>query len=109
MLFARLDETHLVGNVWPGICDVPTRLCENALVVVAVEEGILDIALLAVLASRRRADAVRLEAGLFENDEKPTLAGGDSAFGNVRLNGKHVRIGDNRQGVVRGRRHLASL
>ena len=47
-------------NIRPGVCDVPARLCQDALVVIAVEEGILDLALPPVLAAAVAADTVGL-------------------------------------------------
>ena len=87
-------------DVWSCICNVPSCLGENALVIVAVEEGILHIALPPILATASRAHPVRFQARLLENDKEPSLAGRDAALGNVRLNGKHVWIRWHRQWVV---------
>ena len=108
-------ETYLVGDIRPCVRDVPTRLGEDALVVVAVEEGILDFALAPVLPAAVAADAVRLQARLLEDHEQspPVRRGG--ALGYVRLDGEHVRVRGLVHRVLRGGarigvgRHLASV
>ena len=41
----RVRGTNLMRDVRTGIRNVPTGFCEDALVIVAVEEGVLDFAL----------------------------------------------------------------
>ena len=95
-------ETYLVCDVWSRICDVPARLCEDALVVVAIEQRVLDISLLPVpipaLSTSRRAHAVRLETCLLEDHEQSPLA--RRALWHDRLNWEHMRIRDDRDRVA---------
>ena len=92
--------THLVCDIWPGICNISTGLCEYALMVVAIEQGILDISLSPILASSSSAHSIRLQTRLLKDHKHPTLVGCDAAFGYMRLYGEHVRVGLNRYGVV---------
>ena len=85
-----------MSDVRPRIRDISTRLGENALMVVAVEEGVLDIALASVLAPPRSAHPIRLETGLLQDDIQPPLA---RVLGrDVGLDGEHegVRLLDER-------------
>ena len=85
-------KTHLMGYVWPRICDVPARLCQDALVVVAVEESILDVPLAPILAPPRGAHPIRLETRLLQNDIQPPLRGCRAALGDVGLDREHERV-----------------
>ena len=44
------DSTHLMGNVRTSISNISTSLCEDALVIVTVEESVFDIAFSTALA-----------------------------------------------------------
>ena len=96
-------STHLVSDVRTGVGDVPAGLGEDALVVVAVEESVLDVALAAVLAPASSADAVGLEAGLLEDNVQAALGGVGACLGDVGLDGEHERVGLLLEGVVGGR------
>ena len=80
-------------DVGPRVGDVAAGLGEDALVVVAIEESVLDVALAAVLAAAGGAHAVRLEARLLEHDEQlaRALLLRPGARG-VGLRGEHVRV-----------------
>lgn len=58
--------------------------------VVAVQEGILDVAIAPILAPPRRAHPVRLETGLLKNDIQPPLC--RVLRGDMRLNREHQGI-----------------
>ena len=82
-----------MGDVWPGIRDVSTRLCEDALMVVAIKQRVFRLTLAPVARVPGLTDLVRLKARLFKNDKKsagtvrrrwPTR--------DMRLNWDHRRI-----------------
>lgn len=100
----RVEEGQqaLVCNVGPGISNVPARLRQDALVIVAVEQSVLDVALPAILVASAAAHTVRLQACLLENDEEPPLAGSDASLRYVRLHWQHVGIGRSGHGVLGG-------
>lgn len=85
-------KTYLMSDIRPGIRDVPACFGEDALMVVAVEERILGLALPAVPALCDGADLVGLETGLLEDNEKSSLGGSIRAARDVGLFGKHGRI-----------------
>lgn len=64
-------QEALMGDVRPGVRDVTTRLGEDALMVVAVEQRVFRLALAPVARVPGLTDLVRLKARLFEYDEKP--------------------------------------
>ena len=88
-------RTYLVGDVWTGVGDVSAGLCEDALVVVAVQEGVLDVALSAALCLGAAGDSVGLQTGVLQDDEESALGRGEAGLGYVGLDGEHG-------GVVRG-------
>lgn len=85
-------KTYLMSDIRPGIRDVPACFGEDALMVVAVEEGILGLALPAVPSLCDGADLVGFETGLLEDNEKSSLGGSVRATRDVGLFGKHGRI-----------------
>lgn len=61
-----------MGNIGPCVRDVPVRLGEDALVVVAVEKSVLCVlAAFAIPASRPGGDAIDLEASRLKDDDEP--------------------------------------
>ena len=84
-------ESHLMGDVWPGIRDVSAGLREDALMIVAVQERVLDFptATARVRAGRLgRRDTIRLKARLLEDDIKPTW------LADMRLLREHLRVAE---------------
>ena len=59
-----------MGDIRPCIRNIPARLGENTLVVVAVEEGVFDLALSPVLPAAVGANAIGLQARLLENNKQ---------------------------------------
>lgn len=96
-----------MGDVGAGVCNVPARLCEDALVIVAVQEGVLDVAFSAALSFSTAGDSVRLQACLLQNDKQSALGRCHATLGYVGLYGQHGRVRGTRQGVVGG--HFARL
>lgn len=68
-------RSYLMGNIGAGICDVPASLCEDPLMIVAIEEGIFGVfAVLAPSRCRSRGNSVRFETGVLEDDNQATSA-----------------------------------
>ena len=103
----RYELDYLMRDVGTSVGNVSASLGEDTLVIVAVQEGVLDIALSAAFSFSTTGDPVRLQARLLQNDEKPSLGGRDASPGYVCLYGQHGRIRRARQRVLG--RHLACL
>lgn len=93
-------EAHLVSNVRTSVCNVPTRLGQDTLVVVTVKERVLGLlAALSIPSSRPSTDPVDLEAGRLEDDDEPSSR--------ILLNGRLGRCGRDRdEGWVGAREGL---
>lgn len=89
-----------MSDIGPRICDISAGLGEDALVVITIEEGILDVTLAAALALATAAHTVGLETSLLENDEEPALGGGSAVAGYMCLHGEHERVCDHRSRVL---------
>ena len=63
-------QEALMGDVWPGVRDVATRFCEDALMVVAVKQRVFCLTLAAVARVPGLTNLVRLQARLFKYDKK---------------------------------------
>ena len=103
----RYELDYLMCDVGASVGNVSASLGKDALVIVAVQEGVLDVALSAAFSFSTTGDPVRFQARLLQNDEKPSLGGCDASPGYVCLYGQHGRIRRARQRVVR--RHFACL
>lgn len=78
VLKGEIFMSHLVGDVWAGVADISIHLSHDANMLVAVEEGVLLLALNTHAAGPTVGSLVRLEAGMRENDNQPlgVLVGG---------------------------------
>ena len=79
-------------DVWPRVRDVPPRLNQDALMVVAVQEGILDVSLTSVLGPAGCSDPVRLQTRLLQHDVQLALCRGRTALGDMRLDREHEGV-----------------
>ena len=76
-------------DIRPRVSDVSASLCQDALMIVAVEEGVLDVSLPPVLRPRGGRDPIRLQTRLLEYDIQPPLRRRRARASDVRLDGEH--------------------
>ncbi len=87
-------QQTLMSYVGSGVCDVSSRFCKNPLMIVAVQEGILDLSLSlsvrASITSRMTRNTVGLEASLRKDNIETFSRATGSDMGLYR---EHCRIG----------------
>jgi len=67
-------QEALMSDIRPGIGDIASRLCEDALMVVAIEQRVFCLGIAPVARFADLGDFVCFEARLLEHDEKPAGA-----------------------------------
>ena len=87
-------------DVRPSVRNIPTCLCQDALMIVTVEEGILNVSFPAILAPARSADPIRLQTRLLKNNVQLPRSGCRTALRNMSLDGEHKGVRLLQKGVV---------
>ena len=88
----RATGAHLMCNIRPSVCYIPPGLCQNALMIVAVQQGVLDITLPVLAAPLARGYPVCLQTSPFEDHEQPALIVGRRRSCDMVLHGQHMRV-----------------
>lgn len=79
-------------NIRPSVCYVPPGFRQNALMIIAVQQGVLDITLPVLAAPLARGYPVCLQTSPFEDHEQPALTAGCRRSCDVMLHGQHMRV-----------------
>ena len=87
-------------DIGTSVGNIPARLCEDALVIVTVQESVLDLAVSAPFSFSAAGDPVRLQASLLQDDKQSSLGGCDATLGHVCLDGEHGRVRRSRKRIV---------